>query len=208
MHTGSEIEEHEQAALAPTLEALRAGEVIVYPTETFYGLGVDYSIRGALERLFAIKGREPGKPIALIAATSEMAFSVARTVPTAARRLAEKFWPGPLTLVLPAAPGLPTALVGPDGGVGVRVSSHRVARALAAAIGRPLTATSANLADAPPARTIAEAHAALENRVAVYLDGGTMSAAVPSTVVTFEGSRIRVLRAGAIDEAELRDNLK
>ncbi|HTW89323.1 MAG TPA: L-threonylcarbamoyladenylate synthase [Candidatus Binataceae bacterium] len=204
----SKIEEHEHTALAPALHALRAGEVIVYPTETFYGLGVDFSVRGALERLFLVKAREPGKPIALIAATAEMAFSVARAVPPAARRLAEKFWPGPLTLVLPAVPGLPDALVGPDGGVGVRVSSHRIARALAAAMGRPLTATSANLAGAPPARTISEARAALENRVAVYLDGGTMSAAAPSTVVTFEGSRTRLLRAGAIAEAALHNNLK
>jgi L-threonylcarbamoyladenylate synthase len=210
MHTGSEVEkyQHENAALAPALQALRAGEVIVYPTETFYGLGVDFSVRGALERLFAIKAREPGKPVALIAATPEMAFSVARAVPPAACRLAENFWPGPLTLVLPAAPGLPAALVGPDGGVGVRVSSHRVARALAAALGRPLTATSANLAGAPPARTIVVARAALENRVAAYLDGGTMSGAAPSTVVAFEGSQLRLLRAGAIDEAVLRDNLK
>ncbi len=208
MQTGSPVEDREHAALARAVQALHGGEVIVYPTETFYGLGVDFSVRGALDRLFAIKAREPGKPIALIAANLEMAFSVAREVPPAARRLAERFWPGPLTLVMPAAPGLPAALVGPDGGVGVRVSPHRVARALAAALGRPVTATSANLAGASPARTIVEARATFENRVAVYLEGGTMSAGAPSTIVAFEGSRLRLLRAGAISEARLLENLK
>ena len=104
-----------------------AGEAIVYPTETFYALGVDALSLKALERLFAIKGREPGKPVALIAADLAMAFAVAREVPAQARVLAEAFWPGPLTLVLPARDGIPAALIGADGGVGVRVSSHPMA---------------------------------------------------------------------------------
>ena len=208
MHTASPFADRPHAALARAVRALNAGQVIVYPTETFYGLGVDISVRGALDRLYAIKAREFDKPVALIAANLEMAFSVAREVPPAARRLAEKFWPGPLTLVLPAVPGLPAELVGPEGGVGIRVSSHRVARALAAALGRPVTATSANPAGAPPARTIREARAFFENRVAVYLDGGTMSADAPSTIVAFEGSRMRILRAGAISQARLLENPK
>ncbi|HUY19033.1 MAG TPA: L-threonylcarbamoyladenylate synthase [Candidatus Binataceae bacterium] len=208
MQNPSPFEDREHVALARAVGALSAGQVIVYPTETFYGLGVDFSVGGALERLFAIKAREPGKPVGLIAASVEMAFSVAREVPPAARRLAEKFWPGPLTLILPAAPGLPAELVGPEGDVGVRVSPHRIARALAAALGRPLTATSANLAGEPPARTIVEARAVFADRVAVYLDGGTMNAAAPSTIVACEGSRMRLLRAGAIDETQLFEILK
>jgi L-threonylcarbamoyladenylate synthase len=194
--------------LADAAVALRRGEAIVYPTETFYAIGVDFQAPGALGRLFAIKARQPDKPTALIAADPAMAFSIAREVPPAARRLAAKFWPGPLTLILPAEPALPPELVGPDGGVGVRVSSHPVARALAAALGRPLTATSANLAGAPPARTIAEARAAFGSQVALYVDGGAMEAAAPSTVVTFVGSNLRVIRAGAIAEAELFENLR
>jgi L-threonylcarbamoyladenylate synthase len=208
MQNPSPFEDRERVALARAVGALSAGQVIVYPTETLYGLGVDFSVGGALERLFAIKAREPDKPVALIAASVEMAFSVAREVPSAARRLAEKFWPGPLTLILPAAPGLPAELVGPQGGVGVRVSPHRVARALAAALGRPLTATSANLAGERPARTIVEARAVFADRVAVYLDGGTMTASAPSTIVACEGSRMRLLRAGAIDETQLLEILK
>jgi L-threonylcarbamoyladenylate synthase len=208
MQTEFPVEDRECAALAHAVAALRGGKLVVYPTETFYGVGLDFTVRGALERLFAIKARQPDKPIALIAADPEMAFSVARNVPPLARRLGESFWPGPLTLVLPAALGIPGALVGPDGGVGVRVSSHRVARALATALGRPITATSANLAGKPAARTIAEARAAFEDQVAVYVDGGTMSADTPSTVVSFAGARLQVLRAGAISEARLREYLK
>ena len=128
--------EGNSSAVADALAALAAGEAIVYPTETFYALGVDALSSNALERLFAIKGREPGKPVALIAADTAMAFAVAREIPAQARVLAEAFWPGPLTLVLPARDEIPAALIGTDGGVGVRVSSHPIARALAAALRR------------------------------------------------------------------------
>ena len=128
--------ENSPTAISDALAALTAGEAIVYPTETFYALGVDALSPKALEQLFAIKGREPGKPVALIAADTAMAFAVAREVPAQARVLAEAFWPGPLTLVLPARDGISAALIGADGGVGVRVSSHPLARALAAAAAR------------------------------------------------------------------------
>ena len=99
--------EKNSVAIADALAALAAGEAIVYPTETFYALGVDALSLRALDRLFAIKGREPGKPVALIAADTAMAFAVAREVPAQARVLAQAFWPGPLTLVLPARAEIP-----------------------------------------------------------------------------------------------------
>lgn len=182
------------------IEALRLGEVVVYPTETFYGMGADALSSAALDRLFALKGREPGKPVALIAADARSAFELAREVPEAARRLADAFWPGPLTLVLPARDSLPTPLIGPDGGVGVRVSSHPVARALAAGLGHPITATSANLAGGQPASTLGEARNAFGAKVEVYLEGGRLTAAAPSTVVACDRSGWRVLRAGAISD--------
>ena len=107
----------------------------------------------ALRRLFQVKRREPGRPVGLIAADSAMAFSVAREIPIDARRLADAFWPGPLTLVLPARDDIAPELAGPDG-VGVRVSPNPVARALSAGIGRPITATSANLSGEAPASTL------------------------------------------------------
>jgi L-threonylcarbamoyladenylate synthase len=182
----------EIAGLEDALAALRSGELVVYPTETFYGLGADPYSAAALERLFAIKGRDPAKPVALIAADSKMAFEIARSVPAIARTLAEAFWPGPLTIVMPARDGFPPQLIGPGGGVGVRVSPHRVARALSAQLGRPITATSANLSGDPPPVTLAAARKSLGDKVKVLLEGGTLP-----------GGVVRVIRAGAITEREL-----
>ncbi|MGH8012895.1 MAG: L-threonylcarbamoyladenylate synthase, partial [Candidatus Binataceae bacterium] len=140
-----------EVLIAHALDALRAGEVVVYPTETVYAIGVDALSSAALERLFALKGREASKAVALITDSAASAFSLASEVPASARVLAAAFWPGPLTLVLPARAGLPDALVGPEGGVGVRVSPNQVAIQLAARLGRPLTATSANPSGQPSA---------------------------------------------------------
>jgi L-threonylcarbamoyladenylate synthase len=182
------------------IEALRSGEVIVYPTETFYGMGADALSPAALDRLFALKGREPGKPVALIAADARSAFELAREVSEVARRLADAFWPGPLTLVMPARDDLPAPLLGPDGGVGVRVSSHPIACALAAGLGRPITATSANLAGGQPATTLAQARNTFGAKVKVYLEGGKLTAAAPSTVVAWDRNGWRILREGAISD--------
>ena len=147
--------EKNSTAISDALAALAAGEAIVYPTETFYALGADALSLKALERLFAIKGREPGKPVALIAADLTMAFAVAREVPAGARVLAEAFWPGPLTLVLPARDGIPVALIGADGGVGVRVSSHPVACALAAGLRGARLRAGGLRVTSPPVRALA-----------------------------------------------------
>jgi L-threonylcarbamoyladenylate synthase len=192
-----------EAAIAVALAALRAGEVVVYPTETFYGIAVDAFAPAALERIFEIKGRDSAKTIALIAHDAAAAFAIAREVPEFARRLAAAFWPGPLTIVMPARSGIPNALIGPDGGVGVRVSSHPIARTLAYGLGQPITATSANRSGEPPARTIAEARAALGDKVKVFVEGGTLTEDVPSTVVQCGRDNWRLLRAGAIGAAEI-----
>ncbi len=192
----------EISGLADALDALREGELVVYPTETFYGIAADAFLTAALDRLFTLKGRDRKKPIALIAADSPMAFELAASIPNTARKLAEAFWPGPLTLVLPPRDGIPRALVGPEG-IGIRVSPHPVARALAAGLGRPITATSANLSGHPPAVTLAEARAALGDKIKVYLEGGKLGAARASSVVACDPEGIRVLREGAIGEREL-----
>ena len=191
------------AAIAIALEALRAGEVVVYPTETFYGIAADAFAPAALERIFAIKGRDIAKTIALIADDTAAAFAIAREVPEIARRLADAFWPGPLTLVLPARRGIPDALIGPDGGVGVRVSSHPIARALASGLGRPITATSANRSGEAPTRTIEQARAALGDKVKVFVEGGTLTGGAPSTLVQCDREGWRLLRAGAVGVNEI-----
>jgi L-threonylcarbamoyladenylate synthase len=186
------------------IAALQAGELVVYPTETFYAIGADAFSPTALRRLFELKRREPDRPIGLIAADSAMAFSVAREIPIDARRLADAFWPGPLTIVLPARDDIAPELTGSDG-VGVRVSPNPVARALSAGIGRPITATSANLSGQAPASTLDQARAELGEKVKVYLEGGKLTASAPSTVIAVgvDGSGWKMVRVGAISERQI-----
>ena len=193
----------ESAKLQDAIAALRAGELVVFPTETFYGIAADPFSSTALAKLFAIKGRDPQKPIALIAADASMAFSVASEISSIARVLAKAFWPGPLTIVLPARAGFPPQLVGPDGGVGVRVSPHPIAHALSEGLGRPITATSANRSGEEPATTTRAARESLGDKVKVYLEGGTLHASAPSTVISSDTSGYRIIRAGAIAEREI-----
>jgi L-threonylcarbamoyladenylate synthase len=189
------------------ISALKAGELVVYPTETFYAIGADAFSSDGLRRLFGVKGREPGRPVGLIAADTAMAFSVAREVPIVALRLADAFWPGPLTIVIPARDEIAPELTGPDG-VGVRVSPNALARALSAGIGRPITATSANLSGEAPASTLEDARAALGGKVKVYLEGGKLTASAPSTVVAVNRSGWKMVRVGAISEDQIAAALK
>ncbi len=192
----------EPDAIGRALAALGRGEVVCVPTESTYGLAVDPRSRSGLARLSALKGGRPSdSPFPLIAGAIEGARALARVWPEAAERLARRHWPGPLTLVVPAAPGLPPEVVGPDGGVGVRMSSHPLAGALARALGAAITATSANRSGQPPATTVTEARAVFADQVACYLDGG-VCAGTPSTVIAIaEDGRLRLVRSGAIDLA-------
>jgi L-threonylcarbamoyladenylate synthase len=190
-------------ALSEALATLRRGGVVVFPTETLYGLGADALNIAAVERIFALKGRDPHQPIPVLLADSAMLDVVVAAIPSAAKKLIERFWPGPLTVVLPARKGLPPPLVNAAGGVGVRISSQPVARRLVEALGRPLTATSANPAGKPPARTTEEARAYFSDRVEVFLDGGALTSKIGSTVVEIAGDRVRMLREGEISLSEL-----
>jgi L-threonylcarbamoyladenylate synthase len=175
----------------------------VFPTETVYGLGADALDAAAVARLVAVRGREEGKPVLVLVRDLEMAATVATDVPDEARRLAARFWPGPLTLVLRARPGLPAPLTAGGDTIGVRVPGHPVAAALVAGLGRPVTAPSANPPGATPPRRVEEGRAYFGARVAVYLDGGELPGG-GSTVAAVEGGRVRVLRAGPVGEAALR----
>lgn len=188
--------------LAPYVEALKRGEVVAFPTESSYGLAVDARSRAALDRLFALKEREPGKPPPLLVDGAQMLTQLVTHVPPRAQKLAERYWPGPLTLVLPARADLPEPLV-LDGGVGARKSPHPLADRLCAQLGAPITATSANLSGTPPAMTAEEVRNAFGDRVLV-LDGGPAGGGKPSTVVRVaDDGTLTILRAGAIDPAQL-----
>ncbi len=184
--------------LAPALAALRRDQAIVYPTETFYGLGARALAPAAVALVAALKGRDAAKPIALVVRDLAMLAAVVARVPPAAEALIERFWPGPLTLVLPARSDLPPALTGGDGWIGVRISSHPTAQALVAALGEPLTATSANPGGAPPALDAASARRYFDDGVAAYVDGGTLAGGLGSTVLLVADDGARVIRRGAV----------
>jgi L-threonylcarbamoyladenylate synthase len=190
------------------LEACRRGEVIVFPTETFYGLGADALNENAVARIVSLKGRNPDSPIAVIVADREMLSQIVSEVPPAAQKLIDRFWPGPLTLVLPAKEGLPALLLNREGKIGVRVSSHPTAARLTRELGRPLTATSANLSGQEPARTIQQARAYFLDRIEIYLDGGTLSGETGSTVAEVIKGKLRIIRAGEISSQELEKAIR
>jgi L-threonylcarbamoyladenylate synthase len=183
--------------LGPALAALARGEIVAFPTESSYGLAVDALDPAALERLWALKQRPADKVVALIVADRAMAGTLCRHIPGAAERLMAAHWPGPLTLALPARPGLPPGLVS-EGCVAMRCSSHPVARALAAGLGRPITATSANRAGGAPAHTADEVRATFPTGCLV-LDAGPAAGGAPSTLARIgEAGRIQVLRRGPV----------
>jgi L-threonylcarbamoyladenylate synthase len=177
--------------------ALRRGGVVGYPTETFYGLGALARDGAAVARIALAKGRAEGKPLPLIAADRAMVGEVAEVGPLAAR-LADRFWPGPLTLVLPARPGLPAAVTAGTGTVGIRVPGSEVARALSREAGGPIVSTSANPAGRPPPARAEDLEPALRGRLDAILDCGPTPGGLPSTVVAVEGGRVRLVRPGAV----------
>jgi L-threonylcarbamoyladenylate synthase len=172
-----------------------------------YGLGADARSATAVARLVALRGRDEGKPILVLVADLAMAATVAAAVAAAARRLAARFWPGPLTLVLPARDGLPAPLTAGTGTIGVRVSRHATAAALVAGLGRPVTAPSANPPGGAPPRRVEDARGYFGGAVAAYVDGGTLAGGA-STVAAVERGGVRVLRAGPVSEAALNAALE
>ena len=202
--TGSSEEKDRNGdVFSQAVKALRRGDVIAFPTETFYGLGADALNPAAVDKILSLKGRNPDSPIPLIVADRAMLEEVVREFPAVAQRLADRFWPGPLTLVLPANERLAAPLLNRDGGVGVRISSHPLARRLSRELGRPITATSANLSGRPPARTIAEALNYFSDRLTVYLDGGVLAGRKGSTVIEVRAGNLRTVREGEIGATEI-----
>jgi L-threonylcarbamoyladenylate synthase len=186
-----------EARVVAAAAVLRGGGIVAYPTETFYGLGALARDAGALARLAHAKGRPDGKPLPLIAADLGQVEEVA-AVDAAARALAARFWPGPLTLVLPAAPDLDPLVTAGSGTVAIRVPGSELARALAREAGGALVSTSANLAGEPPATTAGALAPALLAVLDHVLDGGATPGGLPSTIVALDGGAPRLVRAGAV----------
>jgi L-threonylcarbamoyladenylate synthase len=183
--------------IAAAVDVLRRGGIVAYPTDTLYGLAVDPRRDDAVDRLFAAKDRPASLAVPLIAADAAQAFAWG-DFPEDARRLADAFWPGPLSLVVPAADGLSRRVMAADGTVAIRVPAHGIGRALAAGLGCPITATSANLSGQPATAEPADVAASIGDRIDLLLDGGPSPGGPPSTIVACGPGGVRLVRAGAV----------
>jgi L-threonylcarbamoyladenylate synthase len=184
--------------LEPAVSWIRRGLVVAYPTETFYGLAVNPTDPAAVQALFALKGRDPRMAIPLIASTVGDVEALCSPLTGASAQLARAFWPGPLSLVLDAPPSLPPGVHGGAGTVAIRVPSHPLARALAAACGHVITATSANRSGEPPVARATDLGPIVNDARVFVIDGGATEGGAPSTIVDARNVPPTLVRAGAI----------
>lgn len=188
----------DEGALRRAAAVLAEGGLVAFPTETFYGLGAAALDAGAVRRVYAVKGRPEGKPLLVLVDSLLMVERLTTAIPPRARELMARHWPGPLTLVLPAAPTVPVEVTAGTGTVGVRLSPHPVARGLARALGGPVTAPSANPSGEAPPTTTAEVLRYFDGVIALVLDAGPTRGGPPSTVVDATVDPPRVIREGAL----------
>jgi len=188
-------------------EILRAGGLVAFPTETVYGLGADASSEAALGKLYAVKRRPTDHPVIVHFASADQAFEWARDVPEAARRLAARFWPGPLTLILKRAPRAGDFVTGGQDTIGLRVPSHPVAQALLREFGGGVAAPSANRFGRLSPTRAAHVREDLGGDVDLVLDGGASEVGIESTIVDLSRGRAVLLRPGAISAAALEQAL-
>jgi L-threonylcarbamoyladenylate synthase len=184
--------------LAEAVRTLQASGVVALPTETFYGLAADCGDPSALRQLNRLKQKDEDSPILLLAADRAQVTEVAASLPDYFEELARSFWPGPLTLVIPAAGSLPREVSGGRGTVAIRIPGLALPRRLARLIGRPITGISANLHGRPACRTAGEVAAVFSEGVEMILDGGTTQGGASSTVIDLTGKSPRLLRAGVL----------
>jgi L-threonylcarbamoyladenylate synthase len=198
----------QDALIRRAVVVLQAGGVVAFPTETFYGLAVDAMNDEAIGRIFRIKGRTFTNPIALIAGDESGIGALVAEIPVAARKLMRAFWPGPLTLLFSASPRISPRLTAGTGKIGIRISSHPIAAGLAARLGGPVTATSANLSGAPECVAAAEVLASLGDRVDLIIDGGATPGGKGSTLLDITADPPVCLREGAITRVNIQEALK
>ncbi|SRR6266545_107341 len=183
---------------------IRAGSVVAIPTDTLYGLAADPFNAGAVARVFVVKGRPAARALPLIAADAAQIARHLGALPEMAMRLADHFWPGPLTMLMPAPAALAPDLSAGTGRVGVRVPADPIARAVCAACGHPVTATSANVSGEAAPATADEVERMLGDRIEFLLDAGPTRGGPPSTIVDVTDREPRLVRAGAISWDEIQ----
>ncbi len=189
--------------IARAAATIRGGGLVVFPTRCLYGLGADAFNAAAVAAVFALKARPPDMPVSVLVESMDRLSAVIADLPDMARQLMDRFWPGGLTLVLPAAAGLPPALTAGTGTIGVRLPAHPVAAALVAAAGGPITATSANRSGRPGCHDPSRLDPSIRNGVDIILDAGMLETGAGSTVLDFSSPRPRLLREGVVSAAAM-----
>lgn len=201
-------EKPEPSLVKYAAEQIRAGHVLGMPTDTFYGLAADPFNLRAVERVYEIKMRSRHKPLSLLIEHMDQAQEFARPLPEDFYILAQRFWPGPLTMIVPAASHLPLKVTANTGNVALRVPAAEIPLAVVKAAGIPITATSANLSGAAECTTAEQVRDQLQERISIIVDGGPSPRAELSTIVHFDGDGSwRVLREGAVPSKEVLEAL-
>ena len=193
----------DKQALHVAARSIMQGGIVVYPTETVYGIGVRFDDQQALQRLFELKNRDQHKPVLLLLSRADDLVRISSQIPTEAQILTERFWPGPLTLVVPAAADLSDLVTGRGSTIGCRMSSNTSAAGLVLACGLPITSTSANLSGGPNPTSISEISADILDQVDIVIDAGPSPGSVPSTVYDISQKPFRLVRAGVIPETDI-----
>jgi tRNA threonylcarbamoyl adenosine modification protein (Sua5/YciO/YrdC/YwlC family) len=198
-------DEPEPDRIARVVRSLASGQVTALPTDTFYGLAVDPINLSAVDRIYEIKTRARHKPLSLLISETTQAYGLARELDGAFDRLAERFWPGPLTIVVKAGTRLPLRVTANTGNVALRVPEAAIARAVVAGLGLPITATSANLRGMPECTYAERVQDQLGSQIPLIVDGGPTARAVPTTIVDLSGGghSWMILREGAIPTHEI-----
>ena len=180
---------------------IKRGDVVAIPTDTFYGLSADPFNLAAIERVFQIKGRPENRALPILVDSVEQAVEMARDIPDAFLTLAQKFWPGALTIVVEATHRLPLKVTGNSGRVALRWADSRIATALIGAVGGPVTGTSANLSGHPSCSNAMALAEQLGSRIPLILDSGDTNGTLASTIVRIDGDDWSIVREGAIPNA-------
>ena len=190
--------------LEKVISSIKAGKTIAFPTETFYALGVSAYSEEAIRKVYAIKGREQGKPLPLIIEGASMLKEVTAEIPEIAHPLIQEFWPGGLTLIFKASPKVPSILTADTSTIAVRNSSHALARLLVASAQVPLTSTSANLSGNESCSSAAEVEKQLGGLIDIIIDGGTTEGLMPSTMIDLTKTPPQMVREGIIPSERLQ----
>lgn len=184
--------------IAEAVAQLAAGHVVAYPTETLYGMAVDVTNDKAVKRLYDLKRRDYGLPVAILVADMSMLEQYVTHIPEPARNLMKQFWPGPLTILFTARNNISPGLMTNTGKIGIRISSHPVATALVRQFGKPITTTSANLSGYPPSLQVKHVQKYFQDKLDCIIDGGECEPSQGSTVVDVADETMAIIREGAL----------